>query len=164
MKRINNEEDKNNKGSVNVRGSKNKFVTALVLFICIISALSGRQILDNGTENNSGYESNENSKSSENIQGESSNNEILYQFRNDKYLTEHFEKHGSDFDYATKEEYLAGANKVISSDNVLHKIEKEDGDDVYYLEETNEFVIVSTDGYIRTYFKPANGIAYYNRQ
>ena len=28
----------------------------------------------------------------------------------------------------------------------------------------DEFVIVSTDGYIRTYFKPEDGIAYYNRQ
>lgn len=36
--------------------------------------------------------------------------------------------------------------------------------DVYYVESTNEFVIVSTDGYIRTYFKPDAGISYYNRQ
>ena len=37
-------------------------------------------------------------------------------------------------------------------------------DNVYYLESTNEFVIVSTDGYIRTYFKPNDGIDYFNRQ
>lgn len=164
---MDNENDK--KSSVNGRGSKNKFITALVVFICIISALSGRQILDGNAENNSGYESSENNQSnqsSENNQSESnsSNNVVLYEFRNDKYLTEHFEKHGDDFDYTTKEEYLAGANKVISSEDVLHKIEKEDGDDVYYLKETNEFVIVSTYGYIRTYFKPADGIEYYNRQ
>lgn len=154
--------DKENdkKSFVNGRGSKNKFITALVVFICIISALSGRQVLDNNTENNSSYESSENNKN----ENSSSNNAVLYEFRNDKYLTEHFEKHGSDFNYTTKEEYLAGANKVISSEDVLHKIEKEDGDDVYYLKETNEFVIVSTDGYIRTYFKPADGIEYYNRQ
>ena len=46
----------------------------------------------------------------------------------------------------------------------IHKKEKEDGDDVYYLENTNEFVIVSTDGYIRTYFEPEDGIRYYERQ
>ena len=46
----------------------------------------------------------------------------------------------------------------------LHKLEAEDGDDVYYLENTNEFVIVSTDGYIRTYFKPSRGMEYYNKQ
>lgn len=142
-----------NINSINVRGTKNKFITAAVLFICIIATLSGKQFLDTGAENNNNtsYESN-------------TSVTPAYQFRSDKYLTEHFEKHGSDFDYSTKEEYLAGANSVISSSDALHKTEKEDGDDVYYLEETNEFVIVSTDGYIRTYFKPESGIKYYNRQ
>lgn len=88
----------------------------------------------------------------------------LYQFRNDEYLTRHFEKHGSEFGYSSKEEYLAGANKVIKSSEALHKIEAEDKDDVYFLEATKELVIVSTDGYIRTYFKPDDGIDYYNRQ
>lgn len=87
-----------------------------------------------------------------------------YTFRNENALNEHFEKHGNEFGYETVEEYVAGANRVISSDEALHKLEAEDGDDVYYLEETNEFVIVSTDGYIRTYFKPDNGINYFNRQ
>lgn len=90
--------------------------------------------------------------------------EILYEFRRDSYLEQHFEKHGAEFDYATKEEYLAGANRVIQSPDALHKTEAEDGDDIYYLEETNEFVVVSTDGYIRTYFRPSAGIDYYNRQ
>ena len=52
----------------------------------------------------------------------------------------------------------------MNNPNALHKNEKEDNDDVYYLEETNEFVIVSTDGYIRTYFYPDSGIDYYNKQ
>lgn len=90
--------------------------------------------------------------------------EILYKFRKNSYLEQHFEKHGGEFDYTTKEEYLAGANRVIQSPDALHKIEAEDGDDIYYLEETNEFVVVSTDGYIRTYFRPSAGIDYYNRQ
>ena len=90
--------------------------------------------------------------------------EILYNFRRDEYLQQHFEKHGGEFDYGTAEEYLAGANRVIQSPEALHKLEAEDGDDIYYLEETNEFVVVSTDGYIRTYFRPDKGIDYYNRQ
>lgn len=87
-----------------------------------------------------------------------------YTFRTEQNLTQHFEKHGNEFDYKTKEEYVAGANRVISSKDALHKLEKEDGDDVYYLEATNEFVVVSKQGYIRTYFKPDKGIAYYNKQ
>lgn len=87
-----------------------------------------------------------------------------YTFRTEQNLTQHFEKHGNEFDYKTKEEYVAGANRVISSKEALHKLEKEDGDDVYYLEATNEFVVVSKQRYIRTYFKPDKGIAYYNKQ
>lgn len=66
--------------------------------------------------------------------------------------------------FDSKENYLAAANKVIQNPDSLHKLETEDGDDVYYLEATNEFVIVSADGYIRTYFLPDAGIDYYNRQ
>lgn len=85
-------------------------------------------------------------------------------FRREEQLEEHYEKHGIEMGYASKDDYLAGANAVIANPDALHKLEAEDGDDVYYLEETNEFVIVSTDGYIRTYFWPQDGIAYYNRQ
>lgn len=87
-----------------------------------------------------------------------------YQFRTEEYLVEHFEKHGNEFDYATKEEYLIGANNVISSNNTMHKEEAEDGDEIYYNADTNEFVIVAKDGYLRTYFKPEDGIEYFNRQ
>lgn len=87
-----------------------------------------------------------------------------YQFRNDEYLTEHFEKHGAELGYTSKESYLAGANQVIASAEALHKQEAEDGDDIYFLEKTSELVVLSTDGYIRTYFKPEDGMAYYERQ
>ena len=56
--------------------------------------------------------------------------------------------------FATPAEYEAAAAAVVNSPDALHKLEKEDGDDVYYIESTNEFVIVSTDGYIRTYYHP----------
>lgn len=85
-----------------------------------------------------------------------------YSFRKPQYLTEHFEKHGAEFPYATQEDYLLGANKVIQNPNALHKLEAEDGDDVYYVESTREFVVVSTDGYIRTYFLA--DLDYYDRQ
>lgn len=89
---------------------------------------------------------------------------VQYHFRNDYLLTEHFNKHGIEMGFETKEEYEAAAARVVVNPNSLHKIESEDGDDCYYLEETNEFVIVSTDGYIRTYFKPDSGKDYFDRQ
>ena len=91
-------------------------------------------------------------------------NEVKYSFRNDKLLTQHYEKHGIEMGFDSKESYEAAASKVVTNPNSLHKLEGEDGDDVYYLEETNEFVIVSTDGYIRTYFLPSGGKKYYDKQ
>lgn len=85
-------------------------------------------------------------------------------FRNDKLLNDHFEKHGIEMGFASAEEYELAAAKVVSNPEALHKTEKEDGDDVYYIESTNEFVVVSTDGYIRTYFLPDSGIKYYEKQ
>ena len=85
-------------------------------------------------------------------------------FRSHTLLMEHYEKHGIEMGFTSAEEYAAAANRVVTNPASLHKLEAEDGDDVYYLESTNEFVIVSTDGYLRTYFCPNSGISYYNRQ
>ena len=85
-------------------------------------------------------------------------------FRNANRLNEHYEKHGIEMGFSSAEEYEAAAKKVVLNKDSLHKLEEEDGDDVYYLEISNEFVVVSTDGYIRTYFNPSDGINYYNRQ
>ena len=85
-------------------------------------------------------------------------------FRSDSLREEHFEKHGIEMGFASAKEYEKAAAAVVADSRALHKLEKEDGDDVYYLKDTNEFVIVSTDGYIRTYFYPIDGIEYFERQ
>lgn len=87
-----------------------------------------------------------------------------YRFKNHYRLQDHYEKHGKEMGFPTAEEYEKAASAVVNNKAALHKTEKEDGDDVYYIEETNEFVVVSTDGYIRTYFNPDKGIEYFNRQ
>ena len=91
-------------------------------------------------------------------------NEVQYHFESKSKLDEHFKKHGKPMGFKTKEEYETAASKVVNNPNSLHKNEKEDNDDVYYLEETNEFVIVSTKGYIRTYFYPDSGKLYFEKQ
>ena len=90
--------------------------------------------------------------------------EPQYTFRNKEYLEEHYEKHGRDMGFASAAEYEAAASAVVNDPRALHKLEAEDGDDVYYIEETNEFVIVSKRGYLRTYFKPDTGKRYYDKQ
>lgn len=87
--------------------------------------------------------------------------EVDYSFRNEELLNEHYNNHGIEMGFSSKEEYEQAANEVINNSSSLHKKEKEDNDDVYYLEDTNEFVIVSKDGYIRTYFLPERGKDYY---
>ena len=93
---------------------------------------------------------------------------VEYHFRSKSLLNQHFSKHGAefadDFGYTTAEEYERGASNVINNVAALHKTEKEDGDDVFYIERTNEFVVLSTDGYIRTYFRPDSGKKYYDKQ
>ncbi|MCR4793284.1 MAG: hypothetical protein K5871_11075 [Lachnospiraceae bacterium] len=88
----------------------------------------------------------------------------VYHFRNDRLLNEHYEKHGIEMGFASAAEYEAAASAVITNPASLYKTEAEDGDGVYYLEDTNEFVILSTGGYIRTYFNPSGGRAYFDRQ
>lgn len=85
-----------------------------------------------------------------------------YTFRSDHLLQEHYDKHGRDMGYPDAKAYVAGANRVIESSDALHKLEAEDGDHVYFVENTGEIVFVSTDGYIRTYF--IADLDYFNRQ
>lgn len=101
---------------------------------------------------------------SEDIDEEASEETVEVRFRNKKLLTSHYEKHGIEMGFSSAQEYEEAACAVVNNKDALHKLEKEDGDDVYYLETTNEFVIVSTDGYLRTYFNPDRGKAYFDKQ
>ncbi len=92
------------------------------------------------------------------------NADVELEFRNDSLLNDHYDKHGADMGFTSAQSYQEAAAKVVENSASLHKKEAEDGDDVYYLESTNELVIVAKDGYIRTYFCPEDGIEYYNRQ
>lgn len=85
-----------------------------------------------------------------------------YYFRTAKLLTEHFNKHGSEVGAVSEADYLAKANAVINNEKALHKNEKEDNDDIYFIVETGEIVFVSTDGFIRTYF--ISTLDYFNKQ
>lgn len=83
-------------------------------------------------------------------------------FRTEEKLQQHFDKHGWETGTANADEYLAAANAVIANPDAEHKLQAEDGDDLYYLDPTGEFVVVSPEGYIRTYFITDH--AYFERQ
>ena len=98
------------------------------------------------------------------VSAESEETLPYYHFRKGDYLEEHYQKHGVEMGFSSDDEYEKAANRVVNDPDVLVKTEKEDGDYVYYLEVTNEFVILSTDGYLRTYFYPTDGKDYFDRQ
>lgn len=88
-----------------------------------------------------------------------------YKFRSKKLYEDHYKKHGKEFGNITKEEYLSMANDLINSTSasVLHKTSK-DGDYLYFDQDTGYFLVLSDDGYIRTFFIPDRGKAYYDKQ
>lgn len=97
------------------------------------------------------------------VSASTSSADVTYRFRDKSRLNEHYRKHGIEMGFSDAQSYEQAANAVAHDPQALHKLEKEDGDDVYYLESTDEIVFISQDGYIRTYFNPG-GIDYFNRQ
>lgn len=165
------EENRNNKPNDSSKrntpsiGGNNKGKIGIGSVVALLIAL---YLTFTGQDTTTPTSSNQNSGSNNTV--ESSYGDLAvgddtdYYFRNNDTLESHFDKHYNEFDYDTTDEYVEGANRVIDDPDVLRKTEAEDGDYLFYLEDTNEFVVVSTDGYIRTYFEPSAGLDYFNRQ
>lgn len=153
--------------------SKTKLVTAAVTFVvAAVLAMAGVNVggLGSGSGNSSqvGREqsatSSTSSKSSASTSAASADTSDApaeqveaakageLTFRYADRLREHYYKHGREMGFSSAGDYLAAANAVVANDQALHKLESEDGDDVYYLESTGEFVVVSSRNYIRTYY------------
>ncbi|MBQ6293555.1 MAG: hypothetical protein IJK77_06775 [Lachnospiraceae bacterium] len=92
---------------------------------------------------------------------------VEYKFRNKDRLDEHYEKHGIEMGFKNAEAYRKAASDIINSagsEGVLSKYKSDgSGDRCFYVEATKEFVVLSNDGYIRTYYI-CSGIKYYNKQ
>jgi pyocin large subunit-like protein len=89
--------------------------------------------------------------------------EETYVFRSQDLFNQHYNKHGQEFGDISQEEYLRLANALFHSQEALRKTEA-DGDGLFYDPESNTFGVLSQDGYIRTCFKPDDGVDYWNRQ
>jgi len=69
---------------------------------------------------------------------------------------EHFDNHATDLGATTEEEYEALADAFIGgplSENTK-ECKRSNGDKIRYNFRTEEYGVLSGDGYIRTYFKP----------
>ena len=88
---------------------------------------------------------------------------ISYKFASWDKLFQHFRKHAAEFGYSTPSEYLHGAQKLIAREGVFRYV-RPNGDVLFYDPSTNEFAVLSKEGIIRTYFKPAKGMEYWLQQ
>jgi pyocin large subunit-like protein len=78
----------------------------------------------------------------------------------------HFRKHRGEFpEYRSVEQYINGAHRFVNEPpkGTLTKIRR-NGDRLFYDPETNTFAVQRADGALRTMFRPARGIDYWNRQ
>ncbi|WP_242850149.1 hypothetical protein [Clostridium polynesiense] len=90
-------------------------------------------------------------------------------FKSEDLLDSHYQKHVVDqgeFGNNTKDQYLKGAQDLVTSKpggDILTKT-RTNGDTIFYNKATNEFAVTDKSGSIKTYFKPTDGIDYYNGQ
>ena len=78
----------------------------------------------------------------------------------------HWEKHGGEFpEYGSEQAYVAGIHAFL-----LHPPEgtlvkhRDNGDTLYFDPASGVFAVQASDGAPRTFFKPNNGMAYWERQ
>ncbi len=86
-------------------------------------------------------------------------------FESPKLLEKHLKKHLTEYgDKATEEEYIQRARKLLQqkeSDDIL-VLKRSDGSISKYRKSTNEFVVGTKNGSIRTAFKPKDGYKYWS--
>lgn len=87
-------------------------------------------------------------------------------FYDEDELREHYSKHGREFGYITRDEYLSRARahrdapvggdilQIIRADTVRTRFDRSKGD----------FIAFDQDLTIRTFFRPNDGERYFNRQ
>ena len=156
-------QNRNNSGGrqhTNSGAKKKGLPAAVVIVIAIILVLTGKL---GGGNSNTDTEPSAQTTSAE-VAEDTTNKQdsAQYVFRNAGLLNQHYKKHGIDMGFDSAEAYEAAAAAVIEKPDALYKTEAEDGDGVYFLESTGEFVVLSTDGYIRTYYYADYG--YFERQ
>ena len=91
---------------------------------------------------------------------------ISRQFVSEQLFQKHYDKHLPEFGEISKEKYLEKANALADaplSEDVVQLV-RSDGSVAKYCYSTNEFVVVTADGNIRTYFKPETKGAYWDEE
>ena len=85
-----------------------------------------------------------------------------YTFSGIDIRDELYESFGTDMGYSSAEQYEHGASSVVSDPDAIMKIKRETADRLYYVEATNELVVLSYDGFIKSYYCPEEGKEYFD--
>jgi hypothetical protein len=87
-------------------------------------------------------------------------------FASRQKLVDHYRKHGREFGAITLEQYLRQAQELRDrpAGGAILETARPDGAATRFDRESGDFIAFNRDGVIRTYFRPADGEAYYRRQ
>jgi len=87
-------------------------------------------------------------------------------FASRQKLVDHYKKHGREFGAITSEQYLRKAQGLRDrqAGGAMLESARPDGVVTRFDRESGDFIAFNRDGVIRTYFRPADGEAYYRRQ
>jgi pyocin large subunit-like protein len=86
---------------------------------------------------------------------------------NKKSLDTHFDDHAKSMGFDSKESYKQHAIKfanTVDRKNCESFVDGRTGATYKYNRVTNEFAIITKDGYVTTYYKPKGGYGYYKKQ
>ena len=87
-------------------------------------------------------------------------------FASRRKLVDHYEKHGREFGLVSMEDYLRMAQELRDrpSGGDVVEARRRDGTVTRFDRSSGAFVAFNANGVIRTFFKPADGEAYFKRQ
>ena len=88
-------------------------------------------------------------------------------FRSERLLREHYRKHGKEFGKVSQREYLLMAQQLRDRPldiNVLESVQRQTGVITRFDRKTGAFIAFEKNLIIKSFFKPAGGERYFNRQ
>ena len=86
-------------------------------------------------------------------------------FAGKRDISWHLEKHRAEFEGWTEDRYLQRARELLMQpleDGELEEIKRSDGSISRYCFSTNEYIATTSNGNIRTFFRPTEGEEYWN--
>ena len=91
---------------------------------------------------------------------------IEVRFETPEKMQKHYDKHIDKYGNISISEYIALAHELVNAQDTddIERIVRSDESTAIYRFSTNDFLVITKDGYIRTFFKPDDGEAYWREE